>query len=129
MPVVGLALALAAVPGVALAVRPSVSASLVQYAGRDPEGPVFFSILSDNGIDQLSDMTFATECARSGRSVPGTIVVKQPGNRAVTFSYHRRGFSIRGRISGNGATVTGTVRLDTAGCDSDVLPFRARAQP
>jgi hypothetical protein len=125
--VVGLVLVLAVAPGIALAVRPSVSASLVFYRGSDAEGPVSFSIFSDNGIGSISDMRFATECAPAGRSVRGTIIVRERGNGAIPFSYHRPGFRISGRISATGSRVTGTVRLDTPRCDSDVLPFRATA--
>jgi len=140
MLIVGIALVLTSLPGVALAVRPSVSPSEnVPYVGSDPEGPVTFLMMiltnkSPAVTYIMNGMKFATECAPSGSSAPGVIVITRHRTRVSQqprFSYHRAGFVIRGHVYGSlGAPrVVGTVQLDEPGCDGDVLPFTARLAP
>jgi hypothetical protein len=121
-------------PGVAMAVRPSVSGSLVRFVGSDPDGLVTLTIFVDSNQQRISyaisDMRFATECSPSGTPVPGTIRLSRSvtDNRPLRFRYRRAGVTIKGRLSGRagGPKVTGTVQFATAGCETDVLPFSAK---
>jgi len=134
----------AAVPGVAIAVRPSVSpVAQGYYTGSSPEGPAtFWLTIADN--EQPSghsfftyapySMTFVSECAPSGLKLRNGFVI--PGRRTragqqLHFHYHSRGVVIRGALSGplGGPNVRGTVQISRPGCDGDVLPFTATLKP
>jgi hypothetical protein len=129
------AFAFATTGAVARMAPTAVAPETTLYRGTDQAGKMTFNVhglYAGNGDVYLYGLHFADGCGRSGTSVTAHISVA--GRRSFHYSAH--GVSITGEIDrkvihSGGATfvsypkVEGAVLVDTAACDSAVLPFSA----
>ena len=80
---------------------------------------------------ELDKLKFATECSRSGSSVPGAIFFTHQRRYASEkrhFTYRAAGFVIRGVLYGSfeEPKFRGTVEVHKPHCDSDRLSWTAK---